>query len=682
MSTVEWVAVGQSSILNTVAILGYSYNGFNWYKSTSGSDVFSRSIYGVVHNGDIWVACGNPWDATRYSLAYSYDGINWTGSSTGRAIFPTTTHSVDYGNNMFVAAGVGPLCSVAYSYDGINWTNGGTNSLFGAGYMVKYVNSIWFAYGWQQTTIRYSYDGINWLLTNSIPLTGFVSGLDYNGSVYVAVGTNTAQTFSVMYSSDGISWSNTNVNTVLQVSRAIKWDGTRFLVVGNNTGRMRSTNGINWSSYTQTGAGAKTANSINYNPTTQIWMVGQRGHGNDTVNFIGTGIGGAIVSSSNGTNWSYSNSDIFPSDADVYGIEYRHPPRNFIGSIPSITSLTYDPSNVYINFSPSTGGNPPPTTYYYSINNGTFVNANTTTSPITITGLSIGVNYSVRLIATNIAGNTAPSNSVSTIINAVGIPPTITSITSTVNSFVVSFTPSTGGYPAPTTYQYSLNNDAFINANTITSPITIQNVSSGLNYPIRLIATNSAGNTVPSNVFIGFIPYPCFKQGTKILRMNPETDDEEYVRVETLRQGDLIRTVDHGYKAIELIGSRQIEHPLAITKNSSKLYWFRKSKVSGLKEDLCVTGDHCILHKSITDSKKDQVFEYMSDIYITEGHYRVPAFLDDRSEPYADSSPVTIWHFALENTNIYHNYGVMANGLLVESSSLHYMYKYSNMELI
>jgi len=178
------------------------------------------------------------------------------------------------------------------------------------------------------------------------------------------------------------------------------------------------------------------------------------------------------------------------------------------------------------------------------------------------------------------------------------------------------------------------------------------------------------------------INIPCFKQGTKILRMNPETDDEEYVPVETLRRGDLIKTVNHGYKAIELIGSREIPDPLAIGNRSSRLYWFRKSKISGLTEDLCVTGEHCILHKSITDTKKDQVLEHMRDIYITEGHYRVPAFLDDRSEPYADSRPATIWHFALENNNIYHNYGVMANGLLVESSSIHYMYKYSNMELI
>ena len=264
----------------------------------------------------------------------------------------------------------------------------------------------------------------------------------------------------------------------------------------------------------------------------------------------------------------------------------------------------------------------------------------------------------------------------------IGSVPSITSLTYDSSNFYVSFTPSTGGNPSPT-YYYSLNGgQTYINANITTSPLTISNVTAGVTYQVALIANNTAGNTAPSNTVIGFIPYPCFLQGTKILRMNQETDDEEYVPVETLRRGDIIKTVNHGYKAIELIGKREIESPLSITKDSSRLYWFRKSKISGLREDLCVTGDHCILHKSITDAKKDQVFGYMGDIYITEGHYRVPAFLDDRSEPYEDSSPATIWHFALENNNIYHNYGVYANGLLVESSSLHYMYKYSNMQLI
>ena len=268
--------------------------------------------------------------------------------------------------------------------------------------------------------------------------------------------------------------------------------------------------------------------------------------------------------------------------------------------------------------------------------------------------------------------------------SSIGTAPTITSITNiSPSSFNINFTPGTGGTPAPTTYFYSLNGGAtYTNANSATSPILIGGLSSGVNYNVTLIANNLAGNTVASNIGVGFIPYPCFLEGSKILRIDPETDDEEYIAVENLRRGDLIKTANHGYKAIELIGSRIIEKPLDISRQASRLYWFRKSNISWMTEDLCVTGDHCILHKTVSTEKKHQILGYMGDIYVTEDHYRVPAFMDDRAEPYDDSGSATIWHFALENPNIYHNYGVWANGLLVESSSLHYMYKHSNMQMV
>ena len=265
---------------------------------------------------------------------------------------------------------------------------------------------------------------------------------------------------------------------------------------------------------------------------------------------------------------------------------------------------------------------------------------------------------------------------------SIGTAPTINSITITSNTFNVNFTPGTGGNPAPTTYFYSLNGGAYTNANSTTSPILITGLSFGVNYNVTLIANNLGGNTVASNVVVGFIPYPCFLQGTKILRLNVETDEEEYVAVEKLRRGDLITTYNHGYKAIELIGSRVISRPLDISKPSSRLYWFRKSRIPILREDLCLTGDHCILHKMISTEKKHQVFAYMGDIFITEDHYRVPAFLDDRAESYDNADSATIWHFALENPNIYHNYGVMANGILVETCSIDFLANHHSMELV
>ena len=72
----------------------------------------------------------------------------------------------------------------------------------------------------------------------------------------------------------------------------------------------------------------------------------------------------------------------------------------------------------------------------------------------------------------------------------------------------------------------------------------------------------------------------------------------------------------------------------------------------------------------------------MGDIYVSEGDYRVPAHLDERAVPYEKEGPMVVWHFALENENIYENYGVFANGLLVESASEQYLNEYSGMKMI
>ena len=58
------------------------------------------------------------------------------------------------------------------------------------------------------------------------------------------------------------------------------------------------------------------------------------------------------------------------------------------------------------------------------------------------------------------------------------------------------------------------------------------------------------------------------------------------------------------------------------------------------------------------------------------------ACIDQRTEPYEKEGVFTIWHFALEHENNRANYGVYANGLLVETSSKRMMSEYSGMELI
>ena len=191
--------------------------------------------------------------------------------------------------------------------------------------------------------------------------------------------------------------------------------------------------------------------------------------------------------------------------------------------------------------------------------------------------------------------------------------------------------------------------------------------------------------TIVQFVYVAVVPpaeYPCFLEGTRILRMNTEYDEEEYVPVEKLRAGDLVKTAMSGYKMISFIGHATLKNPANDPDPKNRLYKFSKKNCPGLLRDLYVTGEHCILHKTVPENKLRQIVEHMGDDFITEEYHRVPACLDERGEPYREAGPAKIWHFALEHDNVHWNYGVYANGLLVESCSINYLTKRSNMKLV
>jgi hypothetical protein len=213
---------------------------------------------------------------------------------------------------------------------------------------------------------------------------------------------------------------------------------------------------------------------------------------------------------------------------------------------------------------------------------------------------------------------------------------------------------------------------------TLTSPLTISNLTSGQTYYVSMLAAGTNWRSANSAVYVAS-QYPCFKEGSKILAFIKGR--EQYVPVETLKRGDLIQTSKSGYKAIRVIGKKTIaNHPDSDKKN--RLYRYTCGTCPELFEDLCITGEHCALVNVLSDEKLAEIEEHMGQIYTTEGDYRVPACLDERAQPYATSGPVVIWHFALEHPDDKQNYGVFANGLLVESSSIRYMSELSNMELV
>jgi len=169
----------------------------------------------------------------------------------------------------------------------------------------------------------------------------------------------------------------------------------------------------------------------------------------------------------------------------------------------------------------------------------------------------------------------------------------------------------------------------------------------------------------------------CFKKDTKILT------NIGYKYVQNLRKGDFIKTSRDGYKKIDMIGKQEIYHPASEKRVKHQLYKCSTSKYPEVFEDLVITGCHCILvDKFSSEEEKTKTFNVSNDIYVTDKKYRLPACVDERASVYKPAGNYTIYHFALENDDYYMNYGVYANGLLVETCSKRYLKELSNMNLI
>jgi hypothetical protein len=174
----------------------------------------------------------------------------------------------------------------------------------------------------------------------------------------------------------------------------------------------------------------------------------------------------------------------------------------------------------------------------------------------------------------------------------------------------------------------------------------------------------------------------CFKEDTKILCLDTQDNQEKYLPVQDLRKGTLVKTGKSGYIPIALIGHSKIYNPANSLRYKNRLYKCHKGNYPELFEDLVITGCHSILVPDLTEKERADSQEFMGDIYVTENKYRLMASLDKRAETYEEEGVFPIWHFALENEHIRANFGVYANGLLVETSSIRMMSEYSGMELL
>jgi hypothetical protein len=202
--------------------------------------------------------------------------------------------------------------------------------------------------------------------------------------------------------------------------------------------------------------------------------------------------------------------------------------------------------------------------------------------------------------------------------------------------------------------------------------------------------------TVVYNIEIS-VSTVCFKEGTQILCYINKR--EIYVPIEKIKEDDFVKVYDgkYSYKKAKFIIKSQLMNSASTTIN--KLYKLSKYKHPGLIDDLYVTGSHALLHDNLSEDELEKMealanhynnynivvendtlteeekenmsllIKYYRDYKITLfNKYKLIAYYDLNFEEVNEKALFNIYHLVIENNNKYGSFGVIANGILAETT--------------
>lgn len=172
-----------------------------------------------------------------------------------------------------------------------------------------------------------------------------------------------------------------------------------------------------------------------------------------------------------------------------------------LASQPRSVSATAGDSQATVSFlAPTTDGGAEITNYTVVSNPGD-ITANASSSPVVVTGLTNGTSYTFTVTATNANGDSSPSSASNSVIpKTVPDPPTnVTPIRGNAQATVQFVAPLNNGGDPVTSYTVTSSPGGFT-ATGASSPLIVSGLTNGVVYTFTAVATNSVGNSSPSDV--------------------------------------------------------------------------------------------------------------------------------------------------------------------------------------
>lgn len=210
----------------------------------------------------------------------------------------------------------------------------------------------------------------------------------------------------------------------------------------------------------------------------------------------------------NGTAYSLTLSAINGAGESTLSATSASATPSTLPSTPVIQSIVAGNQSVSVNFTANNGGSAL-TALEYSLNDASNVSIATTSSPLVLTGLTNGTEYRVKLQVVNQNGTSELSAySDYATPKTVADAPTIDSIQAGNQFIEFAFSaPANDGSSAITGYKYSINGGSFVAVGLVQSPYRItNNIQNGTSYSVRLVATNSVGDSASSTESSSVVP--------------------------------------------------------------------------------------------------------------------------------------------------------------------------------
>ena len=179
------------------------------------------------------------------------------------------------------------------------------------------------------------------------------------------------------------------------------------------------------------------------------------------------------------------------------------------GAPTALSATVLSTTSISVSFTPGESAGASPINYKYSLstNGGSTYSEPTAldpadiTSPITISGLTTGQTYHIKLRAVSDFGDSPDSTATSVLVATTPASPTSLSASALAGGASITFTPGADNGSAITNYQYALSTNGgstygsftALDPADATSPITITGLTGGTAYTIKLKAVNAVG---------------------------------------------------------------------------------------------------------------------------------------------------------------------------------------------